>query len=152
MRLFGHPVHPMLVAFPLALLALAPVCDAAVWLGVAKRLAVVAYYLELMGLIGGGLAALTGFVDFYRLDAPANGALSQSALAHAACALGTLALFGAAFAFRGDDAAAPTPGVIALEALGAGLVAVTGWLGGHLVFRFGAGVDTRAPERPRGSH
>ena len=28
MRLFGHPVHPMLVAFPIALLAMTPVWDA----------------------------------------------------------------------------------------------------------------------------
>jgi uncharacterized membrane protein len=148
MRIFGHPLHPMLVAFPVALLALAPICDAAAWLGMAKRLASVAYYVELLGLVGGVLAALTGFVDFYKLDAPAHGALSRSALAHASCALGTLALFGVAFALRGNDAAVPAVGVIVLEALGAGLVTVTGWLGGHLVFGFGVGVDKSAPNRP----
>lgn len=149
MRVFGHPVHPMLVAFPIALLSLTPLFDGAAWLGIAKRLALVGYYLELLGLIGGGLAALAGFVDFYRLAAPPNGALSRTALAHAGCALGLLALFGVAFALRGDEAAPPGPVVVVLEVLGAGLVTVTGWLGGHLVFGFGAGVDKQALERAR---
>lgn len=147
MRVFGHPVHPMLVAFPLALLSLAPLCDAAAWLGMAKRLAVVGYYLELLGLVGGGFAAVTGFIDFYRLDSAADSALGRTALAHASCALGTLALFGIAFALRGDETTAPAGGVLALEALGAGLITVTGWLGGHLVFGYGVGVDKGAADR-----
>jgi len=36
MRLFGHPVHPMLVAFPIALLALTPVWDALAWANVLR--------------------------------------------------------------------------------------------------------------------
>lgn len=148
MRVFGHPLHPILVAFPLALLSLAPLCDVAVWFGIAKRLAPVGYYLELLGLVGGGLAALTGFLDFYRLDAAAGSAVGRTALAHASGALATLALFGIAFALRGDVAATPPGGVIALEALGAGVITVTGWLGGHLVFGFGVGVAKSAPELP----
>jgi uncharacterized membrane protein len=144
-RVFGHPVHPILVAFPIGLLSLTPICDAAAWLGMAKGLALVAHHLELLGLAGGALAGITGFIDFYRLDAPANGALSRTALTHASCALGMLALFGVAFALRGEAAATPAPGVIALEALGAGLITVTGWLGGHLVFGFGVGVDKTPP-------
>jgi uncharacterized membrane protein len=151
MRVFGHPLHPVLVAFPVALLSLTPLCDAAARLGVGQGLALVAHYLELLGLAGGTLAGLTGFVDFYRLNAPPDGALSRTALTHASCALGVLALFGVAFALRGEAGATATTGVLVLEALGAGLLTVTGWLGGHLVFGFGAGVDKTPPERHDGA-
>ena len=139
MRLFGHPLHPMLVAFPLALLGLAPVCDVVACLGMEVRLAVVAHYLELSGLVGGVLAAVTGFADFYALDSP-NPKVTKVALTHAGLALVTLSLFGLAFALR------PPPGAIlaalplALELAGGALVSATGWFGGHLVFRFGVGV------------
>jgi uncharacterized membrane protein len=141
MRLFGHPVHPMLVAFPLALLGLAPVCDLVAWLGLATRLALVGHYLELAGLVGGVLAALAGFADFYRLDAPSP-TLTKVALTHAALALVTLSLFGLAFALRPPAAAVPGVLPLGLELAGGALVSATGWFGGHLVFKFGVGVGT----------
>jgi uncharacterized membrane protein len=141
MRLFGHPLHPMLVAFPLALLGLAPVCDLlAFFFAAGTRLAVVAHYLELSGLVGGVLAALAGFADFYRLDAP-DQQLTRVALTHAGLALLTLSLFGLAFAFRPPAGVAPSALPLLLELAGGALVAATGWFGGHLVFRFGVGVE-----------
>lgn len=142
MRLFGHPVHPLLVAFPIALLGLTPILDG---LAVANMMAdatVVAYYCQLAGLIGGGLAIITGFADFMKIpqaDKPA----AKTAIIHASLALCMLTLFGIAFALRGGRTAVAGTGVLALEVAGAAFLAVTGWFGGHLVFRYAVGVDER---------
>ena len=140
MRLFGHPVHPMLVAFPLALLGLAPICDLAAWFGVEARLALVGHYLELSGLIGGVLAAVAGFADFYQLESP-HPALTKVALTHAGLALSALALFALAFALRPNAGLVPTALPLTLELAGGALILATAWFGGHLVFKFGVGVS-----------
>src|SRR6185295_12329333 len=80
MRLFGHPVHPMLVAFPIALLALTPIWDALACAGV--------------------LAVVTGFADLLKIP-QSESMTAKVALIHAGLALGVLSLFGLAFALRG---------------------------------------------------
>jgi uncharacterized membrane protein len=142
MRLLGHPVHPMLVAFPLALLVLTPVWDGVACLGVLAEAKTAGYFCALAGLIGGGLAAVTGFLDLIKIP-PSQTAATKVALAHAACALGGVSLYGIAFAFRGGRAAVPGFEVLELEAAGALALLATGWLGGHLVFRHGIGVAPR---------
>jgi uncharacterized membrane protein len=145
MRLLGHPVHPILVAFPIALLALTPVLDLLPLLGVVLTDATGAAYLcELAGLVGGGLAIVTGFADFMKIP-QSEKAAAKAAIIHASLALGMLSLFGTAFALRGARTATASPAVLALEVAGAALLAVTGWFGGHLVFGHGVGVETRKP-------
>ena len=141
MRFLGHPVHPILVAFPIALLALTPLWDGLAFFGVAN-LAPVGYWTELAGLIGGGLAAVTGLVDFMGLKEPSP-ELTNTALGHAGFAVATLALFLIAFAFRGGESGEPKLLVLGLEVVGALGLIVTGWFGGHLVFGYGVGVDER---------
>ena len=140
MRLFGHPVHPLVVAFPIALLALTPLWDGAALLGIAPELALVGYWSELVGLIGGGLALVTGFVDFLTLKEPPP-ELTNAALRHAAFAMTTLGFFVTAFVVRGGASGTVGPLVLGLEGVGALCLVATGWLGGHLVFRHGVGVD-----------
>ena len=57
MRLFGHPIHTMLVAFPLALLVLAPVWDGIAWLGIMADARTAGYFCTLGGLVAGLIAA-----------------------------------------------------------------------------------------------
>ena len=142
MRLLGHPVHPILVAFPIALLALTPMLDGLSLLGVMTDAAGAAYLCEAAGLIGGGLAIVTGFVDFVRIPQEEKAAATV-AIIHASLALCMLSLFGVAFALRGPRTAAAGPGVLALEVGGAALIGATGWFGGHLVFGHGIGIDRR---------
>lgn len=139
MRLFGHPVHPILVAFPIALLALTPLLDGLSWLGVMADAAGAAYLCEAAGLIGGGLAIVTGFADFVKIPQEEKAA-ARVAIIHASLALCMFSLFGVAFALRGPRTAAAGPGVLALEVAGAVLIGVTGWFGGHLVFGHRVGV------------
>jgi uncharacterized membrane protein len=140
MRLFGHPVHPMLVAFPVALLVLAPVWDGLAVLGVLADARTAGYFCTLAGLVTGGLAAIAGFVDLVKIPSSKPAAV-RVALAHASCALVAVSLCGTGFAFRGGVAAMPGAGVLGLEIAGALVLVATGWLGGHLVFRHGIGVE-----------
>lgn len=140
MRLFGHPVHPMLVAFPVALLALTPIWDGLAWAQVMADGRVLGYFCELAGLIAGGLAAVTGFADFMKIP-QSRAQTAKVALTHAGLALTVVSLFGVAFALRGGRMGTPGPLVLGLEVAGALGLAATGWLGGHLVFQHGVGVD-----------
>jgi len=140
MRLFGHPVHPMLVAFPIALLGLTPVLDVMSLTGVMADANVVAYLCQLVGLITGGLAIVTGFADFMKIPAARSGTV-KTALIHASLGLGMLSIYGVAFAFRGGRMAVPGGVTLVLEVVGALGLAATGWFGGHLVFRHGVGVE-----------
>lgn len=140
MRLFGHPIHAVLVAFPLALLGLAPLCDLAARFDLIAGAQLGGYFCEVVGLTGGGLAVLAGFADFVRFVDPRSSA-AKVALVHAGAALTTVSIFGVAFALRGGRAAEPGVPALALELFGAACLAVTGWFGGHLVFHHRIGVD-----------
>jgi len=149
MRLFGHPIHPALVAFPIALLGLTPVWDVLAMAGVMSDAGLLAYYGQLAGLIAGGLAVVTGFADLLKIP-ESEAATVKVALTHAGFALGVLSLFGLAFAFRGPRTSAPGLMVVALDVAGALALAVTGWLGGELVFRRAVGVEARKPPGGQG--
>jgi uncharacterized membrane protein len=149
MRLFGHPVHPMLVAFPVSLLVLAPVWDGLAWLGIMSDAKVAGYFCLLGGLVMGGLAVVTGFADLLKIPS-SNAAATKVALVHASCALTAVSLGGIALAFRGGRGALPGSGILALEAAGALALMATGWLGGHLVFAHGIGVRPRPDPRDHG--
>src|SRR4029079_13458523 len=130
MRFLGHPVHPMLVAFPLALLGLTPALDVLAWSGVMADARTAAYVCELAGLIGGGLAIVTGMADLIKIPQSETAAM-RAALIHASLAIGVVSLFGVAFARRGGRAAVPGLVPLAVELAGAACLAVTGWFGGH---------------------
>lgn len=142
-RLFGHPVHQMLVVFPLGLLGASVVFDL-ISLGTgADLMAIVAHYLILAGVVGGLVAAPFGTIDWLAIPAGTR-AKSVGAL-HAVGNAVVLALFGASAWLR--DAAGPAaPPVLALVLSfgGAGLSLVTAWLGGELVDRLGVGVSDGA--------
>ena len=134
----------MLVAFPIALLALTPVWDGLAWAGVLKDGRTTAYYTEAAGLLSAALAAIPGFADLIKIP-QAETANARTTLIHAGLALTMLSLFGIAFALRGGAAGSPGALVLGLEAAGALCLAVTGWFGGELVFRRGVGVETKPP-------
>lgn len=150
MRFLGHPVHAIVVAFPIALLAMAFVWDALAWLGLEPALAFVGYYSELAGLVLGALAIVTGLAELVRPEL--SSALRSKALRHAAVALGAVTLFALAFALRRKAGATALPSdvVFGLEAAGAVTLALAGFLGGDLIFRDGVGVrseETVSTER-----
>src|SRR5262245_30582653 len=63
-KLLGHPIHQMLIVFPLGLLATAVMFDVTYLLPDNMDMAGVSYWLMAAGLIGVAAAAPFGFVDY----------------------------------------------------------------------------------------
>src|SRR3984893_15478013 len=64
----GHPVHPMLVVFPLGLLPTAVACDIIFWVTHNPHWGHLAYWLIAAGVLSGITAAVFGFADWWALD------------------------------------------------------------------------------------
>jgi uncharacterized membrane protein len=141
----------MLVAFPIALLGLTPLWDGLARAGIMADARLLAHHGEAVGLIGAGLAVITGFAELLKIPA-SEAATARAALIHAGLALTMISLFGVAFALRGSAATLPSAVVLALDLAGALGLGATGWFGGDLVFQRGVGVKEtsrpRSPERP----
>src|SRR5678816_3829116 len=60
-RLLGHPVHPMLIVFPLGLLATAVIFDLIHIVVESSVTATIAYWMIAAGIIGGLIAAPFGW-------------------------------------------------------------------------------------------
>lgn len=137
-----HPIHPMLVVFPVGLWIFSLVCDLigltvsdpAVWF-------TVAFYTMAGGLIGALLAAVPGLIDvmYYEWRQPQ---VKRIALAHMAINLSVVALYIINVVMRlgtPDNVRIP----ILLSLIGVCMLAVSGWLGGQLVHVHGVGVEGR---------
>src|SRR5262245_17919166 len=66
-KLFGHPIHPMLIVFPLGLLATAALFDAITLAQGSPRWTEMAYYIIAAGILTGLLAAVFGAVDYFAI-------------------------------------------------------------------------------------
>jgi uncharacterized membrane protein/nitrite reductase/ring-hydroxylating ferredoxin subunit len=138
----GHPIHPMLIPFPIAFLVGALLFDVAgVVLG-APALWAVGTYLAAAGVVAALLAAVPGFVDYLRVVPPSSSG-KRRATQHAAANVTATLLFAAAWLLRGGPVPEPGALVLGLEAAGAALLGMGGWMGGTLVFRNQIGVDHR---------
>ena len=138
-KAFGHPVHPMLVVFPLGLLAMAVIFDLltavlneSLWTGIA-------FYMIGAGIVTGLIAALFGLIDF--LAIPTGTRAKRIGALHGIGNVIVVLLFALSWLLRWSDPI--NPGALALlcSYLGAGLALITGWLGGELVDRLGVGVS-----------
>src|SRR2546423_14793529 len=63
-KAFGHPIHPMLIVFPLGLLATSLIFDIVHWITGNGFFSVVAFWMIAAGVIGGLLAAIFGLIDW----------------------------------------------------------------------------------------
>lgn len=141
-KLLGHPIHQMLIVFPLGLLATAVIFDVIHLLTGNPTMAVVAYWMIAAGIIGGLVAAPFGLVDWFSI--PEGTRAKSVGLRHAAGNVVVLVLFAASWFLRGDRPEDPGTTAFVLALVGAGVAAVSGWLGGELVDRLGVGVDEGA--------
>jgi uncharacterized membrane protein len=142
-RVAGHSVHPMLVVFPLGLLATSVVWDL-FFLGTGNRMwGQLAFYTILAGLVGGLLAAIPGFVDW--LAIPRNTRAFGVGALHLGLNLLVVALFALSAILRGATRYdAPTIGVMIVGWVGVLVAVISGWLGGELVEQLGVGVNPHA--------
>jgi uncharacterized membrane protein len=142
-KVLGHPIHPMLVVFPLGLLIAAVVFDVVFFVTADPTFARVAFWNIAFGIAGGLLAAVFGLWDF--LAIPAGTRAKAIGLWHGAGNVVVVLLFAASFVLRfGTPDHVPGGGAFVLALAGLALGAVSGWLGGELVDRLGVGVDPGA--------
>jgi len=141
-RLLGHPVHQMLVVFPLGLLGASVAFDL-LYRGLDNaQMATVAHYLIAAGLIAGLIAAPFGTIDW--LAIPSGTRAKSVGAMHAGGNLVVLALFAGSWWLRRSAPEAPSVLAHVLSFGGALLSLVTAWLGGELVDRLGVGVSDGA--------
>jgi uncharacterized membrane protein len=142
-KIFGHPVHPMLIVLPLGLFVAAIVFDAIyLWRGLSP-LRTVGFWNIAGGIIGGLVAAIFGLIDW--LAIPTRTRAKTIGIWHALSNVAAIIVFAFVFWTRYSTRAfATTPGLFALEIAALIIALVGGWLGGELVDRLGVGVDTDA--------
>ena len=141
-KFMGHPIHQMLIVFPLGLLATAVAFDL-LWLALrADTLATVAFWLVAAGLIGGAVAAPFGTIDW--LSIPQGTRAKRIGAMHGGGNVVVLALFLGSWLLRRGAPASPPALAIVLSVAGVAVSLVTAWLGGELVSRLGVGVSPEA--------
>src|ERR1700716_1059866 len=129
-RLFGHPIHQMLIVFPLGLLATAFFFDVAFLILHRSELAVVSDWMIFSGVIGGLVAALFGLIDW--LGIPRRTRAKRIGLWHGAGNVVVVFLFATSWFLRRLNPGEPLLIAIILSAIGVGIAMNTGWLGGEL--------------------
>ena len=132
-----HPIHPMLIPFPIALLVGAFVADIVFATSGDLFWAQAAFYLLGAGIVMALLAAIFGFIDFFgsqriRDISHAWQHMFANLLAVVVAVVNFLLRLGG-----GGDAVLPT-GII-LSGLTVAILLFSGWRGGDLVYRHGVG-------------
>jgi len=139
--MFGHPLHPIVVHFPLALLLSATFADLARVAGLTSDTHIAAILMA-GGLAMGLVAMGAGLLDFTKLE--------PSVVPHALQHMGVMGLawlgYAIALYLRRDLFTGATDignATIALSVVSALVLSFGGFLGGRLVYTFGAGVSAR---------
>jgi uncharacterized membrane protein len=138
MAIMHHPIHPMLVVYPIAFLSMVLPTDLLyLWRGDAFW-AQVSWWLNVAGLAMGVLAGAVGMVDMFLIRVVRR---HVSAWNHFIVAVMLLAMAAAGVWLRAPDpVAAVWPWGVVLSSATLVLVMIAGWLGGTLSFRHGIGV------------
>lgn len=147
----GHPIHPMLIPFPIGLLVFSFIADLIyLWRGNPIWRDYIAFYTLLGGIIGGAAAAIPGLIDWATLT---DRAAVKVANWHARVNIATLVIFIASFYLRTTGGAAWFPSIpmlpVVVSLVGIIGLTIAGWLGGQLVFRHGVAVDVKEKEAPK---
>jgi uncharacterized membrane protein len=146
-KLFGHPIHPMLIPFPLGLFGMAVIFDLLALARDSDNLARAAHFMIAAGIITGLLAALFGAIDWVAI--PGGTRAKRIGSVHGLGNVVIVVLFALAWLLRRDAPQNPSNLVVLIEVIAVLAALVTGWLGGELVDRLGIGVDPGAhPDAP----
>ena len=136
----SHPIHPVLVAFPIGLWITGWIMDVVGVIGNQPMLTSAAWYCILAGCIGAALAAAAGTIDLFSVVPPRSSGRSRG-YKHAMLNVAALVLFIAVLALQGSEM--PSAFTLFVGAVGVAVVGVSGWLGGTLVYRNQIAVDHR---------
>jgi uncharacterized membrane protein len=137
-NIFGHPVHPIIVVFPVALLGIAAGSDIGYWLTRDFFWARASVWLIGLGLLSGFAAAVVGMSDFLRIPKVRK---RQAGWGHLITNVTALLLTVVNYVLRlGDPTTIIVPVGLILSIAIASLLILGGWFGGELTFRHKVGV------------
>jgi uncharacterized membrane protein len=150
----GHSLHPMLVVFPLGLLATSLVWDIIYLASDNLIWGAISFWTIVAGLVGGLFAAIPGLIDW--LAIPSGTRAKRIGALHGILNLAIVVLFAVSVALRYSEGYT-APSILAMLPGWIGIVAAlpSAWLGGELVERLGVGTsdfqDLNAPSSLRGT-
>lgn len=139
LRLFGHPVHSMLVHLPMGLLPAAVLADIVAIGGGGDLWWQLSFWMIVIGLAAGLPAVFSGIIDFYKI---VRGTEAEDAgVIHLMTMGAALAIYAVGLAFRGG----PVPGgsgtlALGFDVAGALVLSIGAYFGGKLVYDHGIGV------------
>jgi uncharacterized membrane protein/nitrite reductase/ring-hydroxylating ferredoxin subunit len=136
----SHPIHPILVSFPIAFFIGTFAFDILAYFTVSNDLANTARWTNIAGVAMGVLAAIPGLIDFVKV-VPPNSSAKKRAATHGLTNSTVLVFFTVAYFLRDDEMSYAV--IITIEGLATILLSVAGWMGGTLVYRNQIGVDIR---------
>jgi uncharacterized membrane protein/nitrite reductase/ring-hydroxylating ferredoxin subunit len=149
---FGHPLHPALVHLPIGLFVFSVLLDIASYLVTDGNPFVRgAFYAMLFGVVAALVAAVPGLVD--RAEIRADHPARKTATTHMQLNLAMVAIFAIDLLLRANQLGEPAtpPLLLLLSLLGVAILAVSGYLGGTLVYDDGIAVGRhrRQSDTPR---
>jgi uncharacterized membrane protein len=136
----GHPIHTMLIPFPIGLWATSFAVDVLFYFLRHPTLLVIAKFMLAAGCLAAVAAAIFGIIDWLGIK---NGEVKKVANWHARLNVAALVVFATSLCLRtggysglvGRRLTIP----FLLSLVGVILITISGWLGGELVFRYGVG-------------
>ena len=139
---YRHPIHPMLVVFPIALWIFSFICDIAAHQALNPAFwSAMAFYTMAGGVIGALAAAVPGFIDYLSLK---QFAVKRIATAHMTLNLVIVVFYVFNLGFRMSRITETNSTAMLISAVSLVLLAISGWLGGSLVYEHGIGVESAA--------
>jgi len=134
-RIAGHPIHPMLIPFPIVCFILTFVCDILYTRG-HTELATPSKWLLAIGLVMAALAAVAGLTDFLGEKRIQGSDAIKHAIANVTAVVLELVNL---LLRRGHDEFIGSTGVY-ISLVVVLILLYSGWKGGDLVFKHGMGV------------
>jgi uncharacterized membrane protein len=142
-KILGHPVHPMLIVFPVGLFVTAVIFDILYLATNNTVFSTVSFFIIAVGVLGGLLAAVFGFIDWSAL--PNDSRAKNIGLWHGIGNFVIVLLFAGSWFIRwGAPNYVPSSLALTLSFLAGAMAFVTAWIGGELVYRLGVAVDPGA--------
>jgi uncharacterized membrane protein len=135
--LVGHPIHVMMVHFPIAFVIATLGVDIFYWWSGEAFWVRVGLWSAGMAFWSGVGASIVGTAELLLVRGIR---LLEASWSHAVAAMTLVAIGGANWGLRLIDTAAILPHGLALSALASVMVGFAGWHGGKLVFDHGVGV------------
>lgn len=142
-KILGHPIHPILIVFPLGLLTAAVIFDVIYYFSLFRISSEVGFWMTVSGILGGLMAAVFGLIDWVAI--PSDTRAKSVGLYHGIVNVIMVVLFIVSVYLRWNNPGyAPGLGSLVLSVMGIVISLVGGWLGGELVHRLNVSNDPGA--------